>query len=162
VAAALLGEGMSSPLLDRVREQQGLAYYTACSADVLDMCGQFVIEASSAPDRALHLVGEVMALLRQHAAYAAPGELERARHQLAVRSLRAQERGLRWLEEMALEWLATGHLRPEAERAARLQAVSAEQVRQAFESMLGNAPALALTGAVGRGMRDRLRLALGS
>jgi predicted Zn-dependent peptidase len=45
VAAALLGEGMSSPLLDQLREQRGLAYYAACSADVLDAAGQFVIEA---------------------------------------------------------------------------------------------------------------------
>jgi predicted Zn-dependent peptidase len=160
VAAALLGEGMSSPLLDRVREQQGLAYYTACSADVLDMSGQFVIEASTAPGDALRLVGEVMALLRQQAAHAAPAELERARHQLAVRELRAQERGLRWLEEMALEWLATDDLRPQGERTQRWQAVSAEQVRGAFESMLGQVPALALTGAVSRGMRERLRQAL--
>ncbi|MFO1298479.1 MAG: pitrilysin family protein, partial [Rubrivivax sp.] len=64
VAAAVLGEGMSSPLLHRVREQRGLAYYTACSADVLDMCGQFVVEASMAPADAEPLVREVMALVR--------------------------------------------------------------------------------------------------
>jgi predicted Zn-dependent peptidase len=162
VAAALLGEGMSSPLLDRVRERKGLAYYTACSADVLDMCGQFVVEASMAPADALALVQEVMTLLREHAARAAPAELERARHQLAVRALRAQERGLRWLEEMALDWLAIGRLRPETERAARVQAVSAEQVRGLFAAMLAMPPALALTGAVARGMRDRLRQALGA
>jgi len=160
VAAAVLGEGMSSPLLDRVREQRGLAYYTACSADVLDMCGQFVVEASMAPHDALPLVGEVMVLLREQAARAAPEDLERARHQLAVRALRAQERGLRWLEDRALEWMSTSRLRNEAERAERLQAVSAEQVRAFFETMLRQAPALALTGAVARGMRERLKQAL--
>ncbi len=160
VAAVLLGEGMSSPLLDRVREQRGLAYYTACSADVLDMCGQFVIEASMAPDDAVPLVREVMGLLHEQAAHAAPADLDRARQQLAVRALRAQERGLRWLEDNALEWMATGRLRPEAERTARLQAVSAEDVRAFFAQLLRHAPALALTGAVGRGMRDRLRHAL--
>ena len=160
VAAALLGEGMSSPLLDRVREQRGLAYYAACSADVLDMCGQFVVEASMAPADAVPLVSEVMALMREHAAHAAPAELERARCQLAVRALRTQERGLRWLEDMALEWLATGQLRPEHERTARLMAVSAEQVRAHFETLLRLPPALALTGAVARGMRDRLRQAV--
>jgi predicted Zn-dependent peptidase len=160
VAAALLGEGMSSPLLDRVREQRGLAYYTACSADVLDMCGQFVVEASMAPDDAVPLVREVMALLHEQAASAAPADLARARQQLAVRALRAQERGLRWLEDGALEWMATGRLRPEAERCARLQAVSAEDVRTFFAGLLQHAPALALTGSVARGMRDRLRQAL--
>jgi len=160
VAAALLGEGMSSPLLDRVREQRGLAYYTACSADVLDMSGQFVVEASMAPDDAVPLVREVMGLLHEQAARPAPADLDRARQQLAVRALRAQERGLRWLEDRALEWMATGHLRPEAQRTARLQAVSAEDVRGFFAQLLQHAPALALTGAVGRGMRDRLRHAL--
>ena len=161
VAAAVLGDGMSSPLLDRVREQRGLAYYTACSADVLDMCGQFVVEASTAPEDVEALVHEVMALLREQAARAAPDELERARSQLAVRALRAQERGLRWLEDRALEWFATDRLRPEAERSARTQAVDAGQVQAAFETMLREPPALALTGAVPRGMRDRLRRALG-
>lgn len=160
VAAAVFGEGMSSPLLDRVREQLGLAYYTACSADVLEMCGQFVVEASTAPADAVPLVREVMVLLRRQAERAAPDELERARRQLEVRELRARERGLRWLEDRALEWMATGRLRPEAERAARLLAVSAEEVRTFFERMLHSPPAVALTGAVGRGMRDRLRQAL--
>jgi predicted Zn-dependent peptidase len=151
---------MSSPLLDRVREQRGLAYYTACSADVLDMCGQFVVEASMAPGDAEPLLREVTALLREQAAHAAPAELERAHSQLAVRALRAQERGLRWLEDMALEWLANGRLRAESERVERVQAVSAEQVRAFFETLLGAPPAVALTGAVARGMRDRLRKAI--
>ncbi len=47
VAAALLGEGMSSPLMDELRERRGLVYYAACSADVLELAGQFVIEAST-------------------------------------------------------------------------------------------------------------------
>ena len=49
VAAALLGEGMSSPLMDQLRERRGLVYYAACSADVLELPGQFVIEASTSP-----------------------------------------------------------------------------------------------------------------
>ena len=35
VAAALFGEGMSSPLMDQIRERRGLVYYAACSADVI-------------------------------------------------------------------------------------------------------------------------------
>ena len=51
VAAALFGEGMSSPLMDQIRERRGLVYYAACSADVLELCGQFVIEASTSPQQ---------------------------------------------------------------------------------------------------------------
>ena len=52
LAAAVLGEGMSSPLMERLREERGLVYYAACSADVFDGSGQFVVEASMAPDEA--------------------------------------------------------------------------------------------------------------
>ncbi|MCK7582718.1 MAG: insulinase family protein [Chromatiales bacterium] len=34
----LFGEGMSSPLLDRLRERRGLVYHADCSADVLSDC----------------------------------------------------------------------------------------------------------------------------
>ena len=61
VAAALFGEGMSSPLMDAIRERRALVYYAACSADVMELCGQFVIEASTAPEHLDELFGEVVA-----------------------------------------------------------------------------------------------------
>ena len=63
MATALFGEGMSSPLMDRVRERRGLAYYAACSADVTDLAGQFVIEASTAPEHLDAFFAEVQSLL---------------------------------------------------------------------------------------------------
>jgi predicted Zn-dependent peptidase len=155
VAAAVLGEGMSSPLLDTLREQLGLAYYTACSADVLEMCGQFVIEASTGPESLDALLGQSLQLLRRHAEAIDPVDLERARHQLAVRELRAQERPLRLLEDAALDWFALGRVRGRDERAEALAAVGAGAVRAAFERMLAHPPALALSGKVLRGTRDR-------
>src|SRR5207237_180780 len=59
VAAALFGEGMSSPLMDQLRERRGLVYYAACSADVMDLCGQFVIEASTSPEHLQAFFDEV-------------------------------------------------------------------------------------------------------
>src|SRR5436190_1047027 len=49
VAAALFGEGMSSPLMDEIRERRGLVYYASCAAEVNELCGRFVIEASTSP-----------------------------------------------------------------------------------------------------------------
>ena len=157
VAAAVLGEGMSSPLLDTLREQRGLAYYAACSADVLEMCGQFVVEASTGPGSLDELLDQALALLRRHADAIDAVDLERARHQLAVRALRHQERPLRLLEDAALDWFALGRVRAPAERAAALDAVEAAAVRSAFERMLGHAPALALAGKVARGTRERVQ-----
>jgi predicted Zn-dependent peptidase len=157
LAAAVLGEGMSSPLLDTLREQRGLAYYTACSADVLEMCGQFVIEASTGPESVPELLGETLRLLRRHAEAVDPTDLERARHQLAVRALHHQERPLRQLEDAALDWFALGRVRSAAERAEAMTALDAVAVRSAFERLLAAPIALAVTGKVARGTRERLQ-----
>lgn len=161
VAATLFGEGMSSPLLDRVREQRGLAYHASCTADVFDMCGQMVIEASTAPEQADEYLREVAALLAAHATAIDPIDLDRARNQIAVRRLHEAEKPLRRLEDAALELFVRGHIRPRSETLARLSAVTAEEVRGAFERMLAAGPSAAIVGRVGRGAGERARAILG-
>jgi predicted Zn-dependent peptidase len=155
VAAALFGEGMSSPLMDEIRERRGLVYYAACSADVMELAGQFVIEASTAPEHLDELLAQTTRLLREHAEGIAPVALERARNQIAVRKLRAQERPFRRLEEAAQDLFVHGAVRSHDEALARVQAVGAEDVRAAFERMLGAPPALAIAGRIGAGARER-------
>ena len=161
VAAAVLGDGMSSPLLAELRERRGLAYYTACSADLYDGFGQFVIEASTAPAQLDELLRETMRLLRGHAQAVAPLDLERAQNQLLVRRLRALERPYRRLEDAALDLFALGRVRSEAERLERQRAVGTRAVREAFERMLDAGVSLALTGQVARAASERARAALG-
>jgi predicted Zn-dependent peptidase len=163
VAAALFGEGMSSPLMDSLRERLGLAYYAACSADVLDVCGQFVVEASTAPEQLDALLAEVMRLLRAQAQAQAidPIDLERAHNQIAVRRLRNRERAYRRLEDAALDLVVLNRVRSPDERLARLAAVTAAQLRAHFEGMLAAGVSLALAGKVGRGASERAREVLG-
>ena len=157
LAAATLGEGMSSPLMERLREELGLAYYAACSADVYDGFGQFVIEASMAPDRLDECLRESVTLLCRHAEQVEADDVERARSQLLVRQLRHQESPTRLLEAMALDLFALGRVRSAHERAERLRSVGPPEVRQAFVRMLGSGTSVAVSGAVGRGVRERLR-----
>jgi len=115
VAAALFGEGMSSPLMNEIRERRGLVYYAACSADVMEACGQFVIEASTTPDKVEELLRETHRLLQSHAASVGQVDLERARNQIAVRRMRSQERPVRRVEDAALDLFVHGRVRsPEA------------------------------------------------
>jgi predicted Zn-dependent peptidase len=160
VAAALLGEGMSSPLMERLREERGLVYYAACSADVFDGSGQFVVEASMAPERLDECLAETAGLIAAHAGRVKPVDLERARCQILVRRLRAQDNAARLLEEAALDLFAMGRVRPLAERAARIESVTADEVRQAFRRMLAAGPTVAVAGQVGRGVRHRVRAIL--
>ncbi len=161
VAASLLGDGMSSPLMQAVREQRGLAYYAACSADVLDMCGQFVIEASTSPAQFDELLAVVLQLMQRQAETTDPVDLERAHNQLAVRRLRAQEKPLRRLESAALDLFALGRVRTQAEHLDALRSVTAPQVRDALGRMLAAGASVAVTGQVARGTRDKLRRAVG-
>ena len=149
VAAALFGEGMSSPLMDTIRERRGLVYYAACSADVMDGHGQFVIEAATGPEHLDELFDTVASLLKAHAGHIADVDLERARNQILVKSLAAQERPFRQIEDAAQDLFALGRVRSRAEQHAAVQAVDAARLRAAFGGLLAAKPSLALAGRPG-------------
>ena len=155
MAAALFGEGMSSPLLDEIRERRGLAYYTACSADVLPLTGQFVVEAATAPEQAEEFFVEVARLLHAQADAVDAVGFERARNQLTVRALRALEQPSRRLETAAQEIFTFGAPRDSTDTLARLQAVTPAQVQVAFRTMLASPAAVALAGSVQARARTR-------
>ena len=157
VAAALFGEGMSSPLMDEIRERRGLVYYAACSADVGDLAGQFVIEASTSPEQLDEFFAQVTRLLAAQAEGVDPVGLERARNQIAVRGLHTLERPYRRLEDAAQDLFVHGRVRPRAELTARVEAVTADQVRDAFERMLSQRAAVAIAGTVRQGATERAR-----
>ncbi len=157
VAAAVFGEGMSSPLMHELRERRGLVYYAACSADVNDLCGQFVIEASTTPEHLNEFFTEVTRLLRGHAEHIDDEAVARARNQIAVRRLRELERGFRRLEDAAQDLYVYGRLRSRAELEAGTEAVDASQVRDVFQRMLSTGAAAALAGKVPAGSRERLQ-----
>ena len=160
VAAALLGEGMSSPLMDQLREQRGLVYYAACSADLIDSGGQFIIEASTSPAQLDDCLAALGTLLADQATRVAPADLERAKNQIRVRRLRGLEKTGRRLEEAALDALLLGRLRQRDDWLARMDAVDADTVRALFARMAASGAALALTGRVPRGSADRARARL--
>jgi predicted Zn-dependent peptidase len=161
VAAALFGEGMSSPLLDQIRERRGLVYHADCSADVTDRCGQFVIEASTAPEHLLEYFIEVTRLLREHTMSIDPVGLERARNQIIVRGLCAQEVPTQRLEAAALDLFTFGRVREREEVMAGFAAVSSDQVREAFARMQNAGAAVALAGSIGKGAPERIARIVG-
>jgi predicted Zn-dependent peptidase len=160
LAATLLGEGMSSPLMYRLREQRALAYYASCSADLFVPTGQFVVEASTAPAQVAEVVAETLQAVAAQAERLDRDDLERARRQLAVRLVRAGERPARELEDAALDLFALGRVRDLAERRAEIEDLPPRRVREVFAGLQAATPAVALTGPVGRSMLDGVRAAL--
>jgi predicted Zn-dependent peptidase len=157
VAAALFGEGMSSPLLDEIRERRGLAYHVSCSADVTELAGQFVIEASTAPEHAEEFMVEMKRLLARQGDHIDAAGLERAKNLIAVRRLRDWERAARRLEDAVLDVFALGRVRSRAEVAARIEAVTVSDVRHALARMLAERPAVAIAGKLKKGLPERAR-----
>ncbi|WP_418314842.1 M16 family metallopeptidase [Piscinibacter sakaiensis] len=160
VAAALFGEGMSSPLLDQLRERRGMVYHAACSADITEACGQFVIEASTTPAQLDDFFAELSRLLLTHASSIAPHDLARARNQITVRSLRASERPAQRVENAAQDVFAFGRVRSRSELLDQIHAVEAAQVRQVFAQMLARPAAVAVTGRPGHAIQQRVSRAL--
>jgi predicted Zn-dependent peptidase len=160
VAAAVLGDGMSSPLLAELREKRGLVYHAACNADRFEFGGQLAIEASFAPEHLDTVLAQVALLMRGQAERVETVDLERARNQVIVRLLRHDERVTQRLEDAALDLFALQCVRSVAERLAQVREVSGSQVRMAFQRMLDAGASVAITGSVGRGASRRVEAAL--
>ncbi|WP_345537085.1 pitrilysin family protein [Variovorax defluvii] len=146
LASNLFGGGMSSPWVDRVREQLGLAYTAESTIDSGDAWANLVVHAVTTPDQLEALATETGGLLRAQARSIDPVHLERARNQLTVSRVRAAERTYATMEQAVEELFANGTVTPISEAIAMIDDIRAEEVQAVFGRMLGHAPALAITG----------------
>lgn len=154
MAATLFGGGMSAPLVDQVRERLGLAYHVAAEAEASDVHGLLIVDAITQPDKLMEYLRTVGRLLKAQAQGIDPLQLERARNQLLVQAVHKQERPFSAIEAAAEQLFVHGRLIGADETVAQIEAVTAEQVRAVFESMLRAAPAMGLAsrGKVGEVM----------
>lgn len=146
LAAYVFGEGMSSPLVDTVREQMGLAYTTYAATESGDVWANFIVHAVTTPDKLDALMAATGRLLQAHAVGIDPVHLERAKNQLTVSRVRAAERPYATMEQAVEELFAIGSVTPMAETLALIDGIGADEVRLVFEHMLAHPPALAITG----------------
>jgi len=119
--------------------------------------GQFVIEASTAPEHAEEFMVEMQRLLARQADRIDAAGLERAKNLIAVRRLRDWERTARRLEDAVLDLFAIGRVRSRTELTARIEAVTAADVREAFARMFESAPSVAIAGKLKKGTPERAR-----
>ena len=146
LAANRFGEGMSSPLVDRVREQLGLAYTAHSTIDAGDVWANFVVHAVTTPDKLDALITAAGGLLRAQAESIDPVHLERAKNQLTVTRVRASERPYATMEHAIEELFASGTVTTTPEAIALIDSITADEVRAVFSDMLEKPPALAITG----------------
>ncbi|WP_244491239.1 pitrilysin family protein [Bosea sp. Root381] len=146
IFASVLGGGLSSRLFQEVREQRGLAYAIDAFHWPFSDCGVFGIGAGTAPEDVGELIEVALACLRQAAEDTTEVEVARARAQMKVGLLASLESPGGKLEQMARQVLLFGRAIPREELAARLDAVTLEDVRAAGRSLLGHQPTVAAVG----------------
>ena len=146
IFASVLGGGLSSRLFQEVREQRGLAYAIDAFHWPFSDCGVFGIGAGTAPEDAGELIEVALGCLRQAAEDVSEVEVARARAQMKVGLLASLESPGGKLEQMARQVLLFGRAIPREELAARLDAVTLEDVRAAGRSLLGHQPTSAAVG----------------
>jgi predicted Zn-dependent peptidase len=130
VLGSALGGGMSSRLFQEIREKRGLAYSTYCFHSPHSDAGSFGLYAGCAPAASAE-VAELMEAqwARLAGEGLAPGELERVKGQLAGATWLSLEEPYSRMNRLGRAATVMGELPSIEEVVARVEAVSADQVR---------------------------------
>jgi predicted Zn-dependent peptidase len=149
VFSGLFGGGMSSRLFQEVREARGLCYSIYSSAWGLGDTGLFSIHASTGPGDVRKLV-DVLRVEMARAEAEAPDEreIQRAKAQLKAGLLMSLESAASRAEQMGRQLLAFDRLLTPDELIERVDAVTAEGIRETASRLLaGSKVSFALVGA---------------
>ncbi len=148
VYSGLLGGGMSSRLFQEVREKRGLCYSIYSSAWGLGDTGLLSVHASTGPETLRELVEVIRhELARSVSEKPDEREIQRAKAQLKTGLLMSLESSVSRAEQMARQLLAFDRLIPADELIGRVDAVTADAVRDAAERLVtGSELAIALVG----------------
>ena len=149
IYAAALGGGMSSRLFQELREKRGLCYTVFSQAGAYADSGMMTVYAGTSADK----VGELSELILDEMKRAADGlsvaETDRARAQMKAGLLMGLEGASNRAERLARMVEIWGRVPALEEVVARIDAVTAEDLRAHAEVMAARAPmALALYGPV--------------
>jgi len=143
----MLGGGMSSRLFQEVREKHGLAYAIDAYADVHDDIGALGVYAGTAAADAAQAAEVSARELLALAEGVRAGELERAKAQLKGATFMARESALARAEQAAGQLFTFGRLRPAAEIAAGVDAVTPDDIARVGRRVLE--PGLCVAAVLG-------------
>lgn len=147
VMATMMGGGMSSRLFQEVREKRGLVYAVHASHTAYHDDGQLDIYAGTGPERLGELIpvlcDEVMKLSRE---LTTPAELVRAKTQIKAGILMGRESMLGRANKQAKHIINFGKVPDTQDQIHRIDAVTAESVREMARKIFSSRPTLAALG----------------
>lgn len=146
VLATLLGGGMSSRLFQELRENRGLCYAVSSFAASYVDGGVFGIYTGTGDDSVAEMMPVLAEQLRGVRHAITPGELGRARAQMKAGLLMSLESPNARADALGGQMLIFGRPISPEETAARIDAVSADDVLRAARRVFAGAPVLAAMG----------------
>lgn len=147
VLTTILGGGMSSRLFQEVREKRGLAYTTYAFDAPYAGSGAFGLYAGCAPGDVDEVCAVMIGEFEKLADHGVTErEMTRARGQLRGAMVLGGEDSLARMGRLGRAEVVTGRLRSMEENLRRLEAVTAEQVRELAAWLVGQKRARVLVG----------------
>jgi predicted Zn-dependent peptidase len=144
--ADIAGGGASSRLFQAVREERGLAYTVSAGLHGHDELGLLHVHAATARKEGKAAQALIDEVLHATAAGLEQRELDRARIQIRAGQAMALETPWGQAAQAARQWLVHGRLIGREELAAKLAALTVDDVRAAGARMLSGPPARATFG----------------
>ena len=131
VLDTILGGGSSSRLYELVREQRGLAYYIYTYTETFQDAGYLAVQSGVGNDKCEQALGLVLAELRRIKEEAVPAEeIERAKSCIKGRMAIGLESSSAMANFVTMQEIATGEVLTPAEKFAKINAVTAEQLQR--------------------------------
>ena len=132
----VLGGGMSSRLFQTIREERGMAYSIYSDLSPYSDTGSLCVYAGTSADKALEMIGLVMAEFRSlKDELLSDEELNRAKEQVKGNILLGLESSSARMSNLARQEMYFNHFFSVDEVLERLDAVTAEQVRAMAEKL---------------------------
>ena len=145
--ASVLGGGMSSRLFQEIREIRGLCYSIYAFHWSFSDTGVFGVHAATGEDDIAELMPVLLGELQRIADDADDTELARSRAQMRASLLMAMESSASRANQLARQYLAFGRPLTPEEIVERIEAVTAEDIRNfAARTFSGSYPTLATIG----------------
>jgi len=146
VAAAVLGEGMSSPLFDEVREKRGLVYSVSSDVDIRDSSGVFCVNAGTTADKLESFFDAVEFVMLNHTSKIKSIDMERATNTLCVQTACQMERPFNRIYSAAAELFSHNQTFTVEEELAQIRAVTPAQVKKVINRLVTSRPVVAVAG----------------
>ncbi len=156
VFATLLGGGMSSRLFQEIREKRGLAYSVSAFATGYSDAGILGMYAGTTAEHLAELTGALKEVVAQSLESLGEAEITRARNQLKAGVVMSRENCGAVAEWLARHVLVYGRYKPAEEIIGKIDAVTAEEMRDVAARCFAAKPTIAALGPEGSVLGARL------